>query len=79
MPSEAMTLGSDSPTFTKHQAVCDVPLLADATVAIGDWVSADRSSRGDAHHVCNASLDDARLAVRVAGALILRLGAGRQR
>ena len=53
--------------------------LADAIDALGDWVSADRSSRGDAHHVREASRDDAWLAVRVAGALILRLAAGRTR
>lgn len=53
--------------------------LAEAINALGDWVSADRSSRGDAHHVREASRDDAWLAVRVAGALILRLAAGRTR
>lgn len=53
--------------------------LAEAIDAIGDWVSADRSERGDAHHVRDASSDDAWLAVRVAGALILRLAAGRKR
>lgn len=53
--------------------------IAEAIDAIGDWVSADRSSRGDAHEVKEASRDDAWLAVRVAGALILRLAAGRKR
>ena len=53
--------------------------LAEAVESIGDWVSADRSGRGDAHHVRDASKDDAWLAVRVAGALVLRLGAGRKR
>ena len=53
--------------------------LAEAIEAIGDWVSADRSGRGDAHHVGDAHNDDAWLAVRVAGALILRLAAGRKR
>ena len=53
--------------------------LAEAIDAIGDWVSADRSQRGDAHNVRDASRDDAWLAVRVAGALILRLAAGRKR
>jgi len=53
--------------------------LAEAIEALGEWVSADRSGRGDAHHVREASRDDAWLAVRVAGALILRLAAGRQR
>jgi hypothetical protein len=53
--------------------------LADAIDALGDWVSADRSARGDAHHVGEANRDDAWLAVRVAGALILRLAAARRR
>jgi hypothetical protein len=53
--------------------------LAAALDELGDWVSADRSARGDAHHVRDANRDDAWLAVRVAGALILRLAAGRQR
>jgi hypothetical protein len=53
--------------------------LAEAIEGLGDWVSADRSERGDAHHVRDASRDDAWLAVRVAGALILRLAAGRKR
>lgn len=53
--------------------------LAEAVEALGDWVSADRSARGDAHHVREASRDDAWLTVRVAGALILRLAAGRKR
>lgn len=53
--------------------------LADAVKALGDWVSADRSARGDTHHVRDASRDDAWLAIRVAGALILRLAAGKKR
>jgi hypothetical protein len=53
--------------------------LADGIAAIGDWVSADRSTRGDAHNVREASREDAWLAVRVAGALILRLAAGENR
>jgi hypothetical protein len=53
--------------------------LADGVEALGEWVSADRSQRGDTHHVRDASRDDAWLAVRVAGALILRLAAGRKR
>jgi hypothetical protein len=53
--------------------------LADAVKALGDWVSADRSNRGSAHHVRDASREDAWLAIRVAGALILRLAAGKKR
>lgn len=53
--------------------------LAETVDSIGDWVSSDRSTRGDAHHVRDASTDDAWLAVRVAGALILRLAGGRKR
>jgi hypothetical protein len=53
--------------------------LTEAIDAIGAWVSAERSERGDAHHVREASRDDGWLAVRVAGALILRLAAGRKR
>ena len=54
--------------------------LAEAVAAIGDWVSADRSGKGDAHHVRDdVSAEDAWRAVRVSGALILRLAAGRKR
>lgn len=53
--------------------------LAEAVELLGDWVSADRSERGDAHHSREATRDDAWLTVRVVGALILRLGAGRKR
>lgn len=53
--------------------------LAEAVDLIGAWVSADRSQRGDAHNVREASRDDAWLAVRIAGALILRLAAGKRR
>ena len=53
--------------------------LAEGIDALSEWVSADRSQRGDAHHVRDASRDDAWLAVRVVGALILRLAAGRKR
>ncbi len=38
-----------------------------------DWVSADRSSKGDAHNAQPASPEDAWLCVHVVGALILRL------
>jgi hypothetical protein len=41
-----------------------------------EWVSADRSTLGDAHHPNRASTEDAWLAVHVVGALILRLSGG---
>jgi len=41
-----------------------------------DWVSADRSQSGEAHHVSNATPEDAWLIVHVVGALILRLASG---
>jgi hypothetical protein len=47
--------------------------LAEGVKLIGDWVSADRSTRGDAHSASNANIDDAWLAVHVAAALIVRL------
>jgi hypothetical protein len=47
--------------------------LAEGVENIGEWVSADRSSRGDAHLVRETGADDAWLAVHVVGALILRL------
>lgn len=47
--------------------------LAEGVEKIGEWVSADRSTRGDAHGVTDADRDDAWLAVHVVGALILRL------
>jgi hypothetical protein len=47
--------------------------LADGIQKILDWVSADRSTTGDAHGVTGASPDDAWFAVHVVGALILRL------
>jgi hypothetical protein len=53
--------------------------LAEGFDALGHWVSADRSARGDAHHVRPSTSEDAWLAVRVSGALILRLAAGRRR
>ncbi len=43
---------------------------------IVDWVSADRSSKGDAHNAKPASREDAWLAVHVVGALILRIADG---
>ena len=38
-----------------------------------DWVSADRSNKGDAHNVGPTSVEDAWLVVHVVGALILRI------
>lgn len=48
-------------------------ILAPHDRKIADWVSADRSATGDAHHHSVASEADAWLAVHVAGALIVRL------
>jgi hypothetical protein len=47
--------------------------LAEGVQKIGEWISADRSARGDSHAVRDATVDDAWLAVHVAGALIVRL------
>jgi hypothetical protein len=47
--------------------------LGDALQRLGDWVSADRSKKGDCHEVTTATRDDAWLAVHVVGALIVRL------
>lgn len=41
-----------------------------------DWVSADRSTKGDAHSVSSASTEDAWLTLHVAGAIILRICGG---
>jgi len=49
--------------------------LSQGVQLIGEWLSADRSQRGDAHSVTAADREDAWLAVHVAGALILRLAA----
>jgi len=43
------------------------------------WVSADRSTTGDAHNARPASPEDAWLAVHVVGAMILRMASGRPR
>ena len=48
-------------------------LLAPYDRKLIDWMSADRSGKGDAHNATPASRDDAWLAVHVVGALILRL------
>jgi hypothetical protein len=47
--------------------------LAAAVEALVDWVSADRSGRGDAHGGGPATRADAWLTVRIVGALLLRL------
>ena len=46
---------------------------------IVDWVSADRSTKGDAHNSEPASWEDAWLTVHIVGALILRIAAGSMR
>jgi hypothetical protein len=53
-------------------AAHDGPML-DAIDRLMNWVSADRSSTGDAHLVTDPSIDDAWLIVHMVGALILRL------
>jgi hypothetical protein len=50
----------------------DSPMLG-AMVKVLDWVSADRSERGDAHEVSGAGIDDAWFTVHIVGAAILRL------
>jgi hypothetical protein len=47
--------------------------MATAIESLVHWVSADRSTIGDAHQVSSASIEDAWLTVHVVGALILRL------
>lgn len=47
--------------------------LEDGIAKLIDWVSADRSSKGDAHNSDPALIEDAWLAVHIVGALILRL------
>lgn len=42
--------------------------------SIHDWVSADRSERGDAHSSNNVPVEDAWFIVHVVGAILLRLG-----
>jgi hypothetical protein len=56
-----------------------IGLLAPYDGKIIDWVSADRSGKGDAHNATPAGRDDAWLAVHVVGALILRLAGGASR
>ncbi|MEX0873479.1 MAG: hypothetical protein WD646_15995 [Actinomycetota bacterium] len=47
--------------------------LARGIESIGEWLNADRSTRGDAHNADEAMREDAWLAVHVAGALVTRL------
>jgi hypothetical protein len=47
--------------------------LSEGIAKIIDWVSADRSEKGDSHNAEEAGPEDAWLAVHVVGALILRL------
>lgn len=47
--------------------------MADALARVMNWVSADRSTKGDGHHASTASVEDAWLTVHIVGALILRL------
>lgn len=50
--------------------------LDQAITDVMEWVSADRSQSGEAHHVSNASVEDAWLIVHILGAVILRLASG---
>lgn len=56
----------------------DAPMI-DGLERIMQWVSADRSEKGDAHSASDASVDDAWLTVHVVGAVILRLSKGTAR
>lgn len=53
----------------------DVKLAKAIELAL-EWASANRSVRGESHHVTDADRDDAWLMVHIVGALILRLGRG---
>lgn len=50
--------------------------MEEAIIKIGHWVSADRSSKGDAHKADDALQDDAWLTVHVVGSLIVRIASG---
>lgn len=43
---------------------------------VAEWVSADRSEKGDAHKAASVSREDAWFTVHVVGALLLRLSGG---
>jgi hypothetical protein len=51
-------------------------LLTEAVAKVIDWVSADRTAMGDAHHASRATPDDAWFTVHIVGAVILRLASG---
>jgi hypothetical protein len=55
----------------------DVPMI-DMVEKLIDWVSADRSAKGDAHQATQPSLEDGWLMVHIVGALILRLAGPRR-
>ena len=59
-------------------AAHDTPLAAGLQTIL-DWVSADRSQKGDAHRVWNPSSEDAWLTIHVVGAVIVRLEATTKR
>jgi hypothetical protein len=61
------------------QSAVNMGLIAPHDKNLLDWLSADRSSTGDAHKVSSAAPSDAWIVVHVAGALILRLANGAQR
>jgi hypothetical protein len=54
--------------FAPHDA-----LMAEALHKLVDWVSADRSEKGDVHQAGEPSVEDAWLTVHIVGAVILRL------
>ena len=59
--------------FGPHDAV-----MTDVLHKLVDWVSADRSAKGDAHQVAQPTIEDAWLTVHIVGALILRLAGPRR-
>ena len=50
--------------------------LSAAIAKLGDWVSADRVNKGDAHKTVTTLPEDAWMSVHVVGALIVRLSEG---
>jgi hypothetical protein len=56
----------------------DSPMLVEIEKVL-NWVSADRSERGDAHEVSCANIDDAWFTVHIVGASILRLSKASKR
>jgi hypothetical protein len=55
----------------------DAP-MTDMVEKLIDWVSADRSVKGDVHQATQPSLEDGWLTVHIVGALILRLAGPRR-